>query len=574
MLGVHLHTAHVSQHAAAIQHIHRELLSQRVGLLIRSRLRYPENMEKPRRVLSLLRVSGNAQIDRTGLPRQTASIAQICKAENLVVRKGDEYRYEGLSGASVDKFPKYLAMLERLSDPKISGIVFSEVSRLFRPEFVDQLSISKPFRVNGKFMFYEEGVLDLRKDRDQKLFIELAMEAGAYRKQTIKNTQWGRNERRRFGDCKSDPLPEGVKFVPHPKIKDELVTGHFQYTHDFYSDRVVEAFRRVLAGQSLSKIARDLKFGKPGRPNPNVVRNLLRSHWWIGEKASLKKRENYGLRDDGTMYGGYRATRKEPVIVPAKFDCADCPTLRKSIHEPPLVSREDFHSVQKILDAAHKTWTRQKASWDSDESPFLGQGVLVCHCGMKLYTKPNKLRNKKTFYYRCSSYNNKHTPCGAPHLHQHDIDGKLNMWASVMLVRRDYLNTFKPMEVSIDREGIKRQIAELEKVKAALYSKIGRYKDQALLDKMIDENETQVTELSKEMKAEPVKVSLDVEGLVQKFRGFWSLPLDERKRIFREAFRRIEIGHDGEIQEIEFINGTVIPFVSVTEEEAAQYPLL
>jgi hypothetical protein len=531
-------------------------------------------MDKPRRVLSLLRVSGDAQIDRTGLPRQTASIAQICEEHNLIVAKGDVYRYEGLSGASVDKFPRFMTMLERLSDPKIHGIVFADVSRLFRPEFVDQLVISKPFRVNGKLMFYEEGVLDLHKDRDQKLFIELAMEAGAYRKRTIKNTQWGRNERRRYGDCKSDPLPEGVEFVPHPKTKDELITGHFEYTHDFFSDRVVEAFRRVLAGQSLSKIASDLKVGKPGRPNPNLVRNVLRSHWWIGEKASLRKRERYGLRDDGTMYGGYRALRKHPLIVPAKFDCADCPTLHKDIHEPPLVSREDFYSVQKILDAAHKTWTRQKASWDSDESPFLGQGVLVCQCGMKLYTKPNKLRNKKKFYYRCSSYNNKHTPCGAPHLHQEDIDNKLRFWATRFLASRRYLKQFKPIEVTVDREGIKRQIVELEKVKATLYSRIGRYKDQSLLDKMIDDNQTHLDGLNKELKAEPVKVSLDIEGLVQRYGGFDTLPLDEQKKVFRETFRRITIDHGGDITEIEFINGMVIPFIPITAEEAAKIPLM
>jgi hypothetical protein len=197
------------------------------------------------------------------------------------------------------------------------------------------------------------------------------MEAGSHRKRIIKWTQWGRNERRRRGDCRSDPLPEGMKFVPHPKTKDELVTGHFEYTHDVHSDRVKEAFRRVRAGHSLSQIARDLKFGKPGRPNPNVVRNVLRSHWWIGEKASLRKRENYGLREDGTMYGGYRALRKEPLIVRAKFDCLDCPTLHKDVHSEPLVSREDFEAVQKLLDAAHKTWTRQKDSWGTDESPFI-----------------------------------------------------------------------------------------------------------------------------------------------------------------------------------------------------------
>lgn len=531
-------------------------------------------MEKQRRVLSLLRVSGNAQIDKTGLPRQTASIVQICETENLVVAKGDTYRFEGLSGASVDKFPKFMTMLERLSDPKLHGIVFADVSRLFRPEFVDQMSISKPFRLNGKLMFYEDGVLDLRKDRDMRLFMDLAMEAGAYRKRVIKNTQWGRNERRLYGNCKSDPLPAGVKFIPHPKVKEELVIGHFEYTHDYFSNRVLEAFRRVLAGQSLSKIAADLKFGKPGRPNPNVVRNVLRSHWWIGEKASLKKRENYGLRDDGKMYGGYRATRKDPVIVPAKFDCVDCPTLHKDIHELPLVSRTDFLEVQRLLDAAHKTWTRQKASWDSDESPFLGQGVLYCQCGMKLYTKPNRLGNKAKFYYRCSSFNNKHTPCGAPHLHQEDIDKQLRFWAMLRLTSRLYLKQLKSVEVTVDREGVKRQIVELEKVKATLYSKIGRFKDQSLLDKMIDDNQTQLEGLYGELKAEPVQVSLDVEGLVQRYVGFGSLPLNEQKKAFRETFRRITVDHGGKITGIEFINGTVIPFGLIKPEDAAHVILM
>ncbi len=533
-------------------------------------------MDKPRRVLSLLRVSGDQQIDRTGLPRQKASIKTICQEHNLIVHKGDEYSYEALSGASVAKSPKYMAMLERLTDKTIHGIVFSDVSRLFRPEFVDDLSISKPFRVNGKLMFYEDGVLDLRKDRDMKIFIEEAMEAGAYRKRMLKNTLWGRSERRRHGNCKNDPLPEGVKFVPHPKIKDELVIGHFEYTHDWRSDRVVKAFQRVLAGQSLSQIARDLKFGKPGSPNPNVVRNALRSRWWIGEKASLKKRERYGLREDGTMYTGYRADRKEPIIVPAKFDCVDCPTLHKDIHEAPLISREDFFAVQKILDTAHKTWTRQKASWDSDESPFLGQGVLYCECGLKIYTKPNKQNNKLRFYYRCSSYNNHHTPCGAPHFHQQEIDQQLRFWASMRLVDREFLRTIKPVENTVDHEGIKRQIAELEKVKATLFAKIGRYKDQTLLDKMIDENESQLEALKSELTVQPVNLELlDVEELVQRFSDFGNLPLDEQKRTFRQTFRRIVLTREGQLFKIEFTKGGGWEFgPPLSEREAAKIPLL
>lgn len=39
-------------------------------------------MERTRNVLSLIRVSGKPQVDRTGIPRQIEDIATICKREN------------------------------------------------------------------------------------------------------------------------------------------------------------------------------------------------------------------------------------------------------------------------------------------------------------------------------------------------------------------------------------------------------------------------------------------------------------------------------------------------------------
>lgn len=78
-------------------------------------------MERPRNVLSLIRVSGKPQVDRTGMPRRIEDIATVCKTENLKVAPGDEYRFEGLSGASVEQFPKFREMLARLADPKIAG---------------------------------------------------------------------------------------------------------------------------------------------------------------------------------------------------------------------------------------------------------------------------------------------------------------------------------------------------------------------------------------------------------------------------------------------------------------------
>jgi hypothetical protein len=243
------------------------------------------------------------------------------------------------------------------------------------------------------------------------------------------------------------------------------------------------------------------------------------------------------------------------VIVKAKFDCINCPTLHKDVHSEPLVAREDFEAVQKLLDAAHKTWTRQKETWETDESPFLGQGVLYCQCGRKIYTKPNRQGNKNKFFYRCSSHNNHNAPCGAPHFRQEEIDAALRKWAMLKLTSRSYLKSIKPVETVLDRELIQRQIADLEKIKASLYAKIGRYKDEAMLDKLIDENQSTLDELQKELKAKPVKrAELDIASMQKRFAAFPTLPLAEQKKAFRETFRRITLDATGSIIAVQLHN--------------------
>ena len=494
-------------------------------------------MDKKRRVLSLLRVSGDQEIDKTGLPRQTEIISHICAEHNLIVASGDEYRYEGLSGASVDKFPRYMEMLDRLTDSEIVGIVFSDVSRFFRPEYLDQMSLTKPFRVNGKLMFYEDGVLDLRKDRDQKLFNEEAMEAGAYRKRLLKNTLWGRSERRKSGDCKSDPLPKGVKFVPHPRLRNELVVGHFEYTAE--AERMKDAFRRVLSGESYSNIARDLDFYSPSQ-----LREYLRSRWWIGEKASYNIRTNSGLRDDGTMYSGYRKKRDQPIIALANGLSQRCETC--DVHCQPLISGETFEAVQAILDRTEKTWVRTTV--DNSTLPYIGIGVLICNrCGRKLYSKPNKKTHK--YYYRCSSFNNGHTPCGAPHIHQADIDNELEVYAFVRMQDKKHVESLSPEVPRVNTSILEKQVTDVEQRLDSLYAKLGDPKwDQARIEQQIESATKQGQELADKLAvvSTPSKAHIDGDAIVRRFRNFGKLSLVEKRDAIRKTFAKVVVDYDDE----------------------------
>lgn len=497
-------------------------------------------MSKPRRVLSLVRVSGKPQIDRTGIPRQLDTISEIIERENLIIEEGDEYRFEGLSGASVERFPKFRAMLDRLKDPQLAGIVFAEVSRLFRPEFADQLAISKPFRVNGKLVFYEDGVLDLRKDRDIAIFVEEAMKAGAYRKRMLKNTQWGRNERRTRGDCKSDPLLQGVKFVPHPRVRDELVVGHFEYTPE--SERMPEAYSRVLAGDSYTTTANRLGFY-----SPSVLRDYLRSRWWIGEKASLKKRINAGLREDGSEYWGYRLKREVPIIVPANglaHPCQDC-----KVHFKPLISRPTFEAVQLILDRTEKTWVRNTEA--RKDSPYIGIGVLTCaRCGRKLYSKPNKRTGM--LHYRCSSYNNGNTPCGAPHIRQAEIDKELRFYATIRLTDRRFVRKLIPEVPRTNTTLIEHQISLMDKRLDSLYERLGNPRfDQIRIEKNIESTTQQRRDLDEQLTAasKPMKAHVDVDDLVRRFKRFGRLSLEEQRAAIRGTFAKVVVDYDEETAE-------------------------
>ena len=491
-------------------------------------------MERPRSVLSLIRVSGKPQVDRTGIPRQIEDIDTICKTENLKVAPGDEYRFEGLSGASVESFPKYREMLSRLADPKLAGIVFSEVSRLFRPEFPDQLSVSKPFRVNGKLMFYEDGVLDLRKDRDQGIFISEAQKAGAHRKRIVKWTHWGKNQRRKVGNCKTDPIPAGVRFVPHKAIHNELPVGHFEYTDE--SNRVKEAFRLILAGENQTEVARRLHFGGV-RPSATLLRKTLTSRWWIQEKATMNFRVGRAMRDDGTLFDGRRIPREDPLIVPADFNGA-----------PPLVSREDFFAVQAILANEHKTWTKNRDVGHTKIEPFLGHGLVFCQCGQIMYAKSTKRRHCSTLYYICSSRANyNRTSCGYPILRQAVVDREIQTWATFRLISRKYLETLKPAQPLIDTKNIERQLAKFTKKKESQYRQIGDVKDPGLLMKLIAETESQIDRLESDLRTQPVPSKFDPAELQERFLHFAKMPLAQQKELIRATFSKITVDEEGSI---------------------------
>ena len=485
-----------------------------------------------RSVLSLVRVSGDAQVDRTGIPRQLEDIAAYCAKFSLAVADDGEYRFEGLSGALVEQSPKYREMLSRISDPAISGIVFSSVDRFFRPEFLDQYSILKQFRVHHKLMFCDQGEIDQHNDQNMTLFKAAAEAAANHRKRIKEWTQRGKNIRRQEANCTSDPLPQGVKFVPDgPKVYGRLDTGHFEYTHDFSSDRVVEAYTRIAAGESQAVVARELKFASPTK-----LRQTLRSHWWIGEKAILNTRVGRTMRDDGKMYDGKRVPRQKPIIRTANFI------------EAPLISRDLWDTVQAILDDRHKTWVQQKAKTNPQIDACLAHGLLFCECGMKMYPKKGLGAGKTTvMYYMCSSNANGRTSCGRSMIHQTFVDGVILFFVALCLIDREFLKTLAPVQPNNNTEAIQKRLTQLEKKLEKQMRQIGEVDDDSLLMRLIKETEKDIAEQKHRLRSQPKPVVFDGDTIRNRYLRFSKLDLTEQKSLIRSTFAKIPIDAHGEI---------------------------
>ena len=495
------------------------------------RTRYPVFMGI-RTVLSLVRVSGDAQVDRTGIPRQLEDIAAYCAKYSLAVADDGEYRFEGLSGALVEQSPKYREMLARISDTNISGIVFSSVDRFFRPEFLDQYSILKQFRVHHKLMFCDQGEIDQHNDQNMTLFKAAAEAAANHRKRIKEWTQRGKNIRRQEPNCTSDPLPQGVRFVPDgPKVYGRLDTGHFEYTHDFSSDRVVEAYNRIATGESQAVVSRELNFASPTK-----LRQTLRSHWWIGEKAILNTRVGRTMRDDGKMYDGKRVPRQKPIIKTANFT------------EPPLISRDLWNTVQAILDDRQKTWVQQKAKTNPQIEACLVHGLLCCECGMKMYPKKGLGAGKTTvMYYMCSSHTNGKTPCGRSMIHQTFVDAQLLWYVTWRLIDRDFLKRLAPVQPKSHTEAIQKRLERLEKKLEKQMRRIGEVDDELLLLRIIKDTETEITELKRQLRNQPKSVVFDVDLIRDRYLRFSKLSLAEQKSLLQSTFIKIPIANDGSI---------------------------
>lgn len=111
------------------------------------------------KAVSYLRVSGKAQVDGDGFPRQRDTISRFAKSRKLQVV--DEFRDEGVSGATeLDNRPGLAALFDRIASNGVRTVIVENASRLARDLMVQEIILGQ-FRKLDVVVIEADGGNDL-----------------------------------------------------------------------------------------------------------------------------------------------------------------------------------------------------------------------------------------------------------------------------------------------------------------------------------------------------------------------------------------------------------------------------
>jgi DNA invertase Pin-like site-specific DNA recombinase len=307
------------------------------------------------KVIELIRVSteGQAAQDRASIPAQQTVNRRTCEQYGLEIVRS--IILTDVSGTSVLKAPEILELIDLMCAPEIHGVVTREFSRLMRPERYEDYALLSAFADSQTLLYLPEGPIDFNSKTGRLLGTIRAAMAGVDRMEILERSWTSKEEKRRRGELAQSRivLPFGVGY--------EEGRG-FSYKAE--AERVREVFRRFLAGEhSYRKLAPIL--GLTSRSVHNVLRNPI----WTGWRVIDKKRDMTGA-GRYAQKNGRQADRRKIARAPDEI-------IRVQVIDVPLISDEDFNTVQTIMDRKQARHWRSRPEM---QPRFTYNGFLTCAC--------------------------------------------------------------------------------------------------------------------------------------------------------------------------------------------------
>lgn len=277
-----------------------------------------------RQVLALLRVSTGAQAraDRGGLDRQRIECERLARAHGLAI--AETVLLDGVSGVEVQRDPRFAALLARLTDPNVHGVVVADWDRLFRRGRWADFGVLDAFADTASVIYCSAGRIDPSEESGEWVAGVSTIMSGAERRRLLARTRGGKEKRRREGRRAEG---DGVRWMPLG-VRFDFASGAWSYVEPEAS-RVRTAYAAFLGGvTSLRAVARasGLDHGRAAGGLSSLMLSVLRQPLYRG-----------AYRVDRRWVKG-RAMPRAPEEV-----------YEVQVLEHPLVSPADWQRVQVLL---------------------------------------------------------------------------------------------------------------------------------------------------------------------------------------------------------------------------------
>lgn len=331
--------------------------------------------------------------DSVSIETQKTILRQFAKDNGFHVV--DEYVDDGWSGTNFER-PAFKRMIEDVESGKVNCIITKDLSRFGREHVMMGFYL--------EFFFVEKNVRYIAvtdgEDTDKGLsdfvpFKNLFNEWFA--KDTSRKIKATMNAKFLAGERTFAYAPVGYK--KHPDIKNKLAV-------DEETKWIVEKiYEYALLGNGAGRITKMLieeKVPTPGYLNykksgafANIYAGAPEEKswaWTIAQVKSILKDETYigntiHYRETNVSYKNKHRIRKDK----------DEWLRVENTHEP-IVSKEDFETVQQMIASRRRT-----SKWDGTNQIFAG--IVKCaDCGWSLGYSINKSVKEPYSYYKCSRY--------------------------------------------------------------------------------------------------------------------------------------------------------------------------
>lgn len=304
------------------------------------------------------------------------------------------YSDNGFSGTDFLR-PAFMELLEDVQKGKIQCIVVKDLSRLGRNYIETEQYLRLIFpKLNVRFIAVNDGIDSTREEMDITGSLKNIIN-DAYAKDISRKIFSTKQAQQRRGDFVGNLPPYGYR--------KSAVNPHRLEVDPEVAEVVKELFARKLQGVSCRDIARYLN--ENGYPAPmayryqkglvhkdryansvwaaTTVKTLLRNQMYVGDMVQGKKRR--------CLADGKKKTeicrREDYVVVPDR-------------HEP-LVARDDFEQVQKLLEMEILDNRKKKEKYQEvQNSENLLEGRICNAAGEKMYRSRHVYSgNRVTYYY-------------------------------------------------------------------------------------------------------------------------------------------------------------------------------